>query len=229
MMTNTIALLIVSPTFDIPTSLSAIAANDLTTFLKAHNIQFEAMFGLLPGRFYFETYLKTHPNIQAIFYLGHGSEQKLYGSEIFWAMLDTENDSILKDKIVFTMACLSSVELGPDAIKKGCKAYFGHTVLYNAAYSDESHDFLGDWIDYVTHVPKMLAQGATCGSAFAAYKSKLAGYVNMYKTFAEDPAKYGNADWVYTTAKSNLDNAQLLGDLNARISLPAPNTEGFAP
>lgn len=202
-----------------PTSLSAIAAGRLAAFLNEKKVPFTLLPGLLPGRWYFETFLQNHPEVDAIFYLGHGTEKTLVGSEVFWAMLDTENNKILKDKIVWTMACLSAVDLGPDSIKDGCRAWFGHLVLYNAAYSDESHAFMDDWIDYVIHTPKLLAQGLTCGEAFAAYKAKLAGYIARYEEMERDPTKYPNADWVVTTARSNLTEYRLLGDPSARLKL----------
>ncbi len=117
------------------------------------------------------------------------------------------------------MACLSGQQLGLDVIKQGCRAYFGHLVLYNAAYNEEEHAYLQDWIDYVTHTPKLLAQGKTCGEAFEGYKTKLNGYLSQYRTFTENPAQYPNSDWILTTAQSNLDHARLFGDANARLAL----------
>jgi len=211
-------ILLVAPTFDVPTTLSAIAASELTSFLQEHKYPFYMLSGLLPGRWYFETFLKMHKDVNALFYLGHGSEDRLYGAEVFWAMLDTKNDDLVQGLICWNMACLSGQQLGPDAIKKGARAWFGHLVLYNGAFPDESHNYTQDWIDYVTLVPKLLVQGMSCGDAFDAYKARLARYLSQYKEFAQNPDRYPNADWIVTTTQSNLEYARLFGDPNAKLS-----------
>ena len=38
----------------------------------------------------------------------------------------TPNDILLRDRVVYTLSCLSASELGPKAIKDGCIAYIGY-------------------------------------------------------------------------------------------------------
>ena len=172
----------------------------------------------LSERYYVEAFLGGHPDVDTLFYMGHGDVDRLYGMDLFWAMIDLANDGYLQGKLCWTMACLSANQLGPDAIKHGAPAYFGHTVEYQAAFPDPSHDYLADWVDYVLSTPKALVSGQTAGEAFDTYKAAIGHYIDMYTEFAQDLTTYPNSNWSLQATQSNLDYAVLLGDTNAKLS-----------
>ena len=65
---------------------------------------------------------------------GHGASDVVIGDEEI--VLDTENDELLAGKIIHALSCKSADKLGPDATKKGAKAYIG--------YKDDFIAFLDD-------------------------------------------------------------------------------------
>lgn len=75
--------------------------------------------------------IKSHiTQNDTLVFLSHGSEDKIYhkhdsvGSNC-QILLDKSNIGLLKDKKVFSISCLTGIELGKEAISKDCKVYLG--------------------------------------------------------------------------------------------------------
>ena len=151
-------------------------------------------------------------DIDLIAYFGHGVEEGLFGQHFLSKMCDMRNNTLLKDKIIYTMACWTGNALGPNSIMKGAKSYFGHGNWYYGAISNGEHSYFDDWIDYVTIIPKELIRGKTTGEALYSYKNLIGEYLNSYKN-----NKYLDFDWYYLTAKSNRDYYNLYGNKNMRL------------
>ncbi|MHA1291097.1 MAG: hypothetical protein ACTSQJ_00345 [Promethearchaeota archaeon] len=206
-------ILIVSPIYDIPTSIGTVAASELVNFCKKNNIPHKLLFGLQALRPIFE--LTTMFNdIDAIFYYGHGVSDALLGQHIFFKMLDISNAGLLKDKIIYAMACHSGNKLAPKAIEKGAFSYYGHNTWYYGAFPNEEHDYLTDWVNYVTKIPKELLNGKTTFEALYLYKETIDKYLNEYKN-----NKYLDWDWYFNSAKSNKDYLKLYGNTNMRLKV----------
>jgi hypothetical protein len=67
-------------------------------------------------------------NPELIIFYDHGRSDSLRGSRKEF-IVDLDNMRILKDREVYTHACLSALVLGKEAVKKGCKVYWGLTRL----------------------------------------------------------------------------------------------------
>ena len=63
-------------------------------------------------------------NPELIIFYDHGGPNSLWGSRAE-AVFNTGNASLFKDREVYTSACLSALVLGKEAVKRGCKAYWG--------------------------------------------------------------------------------------------------------
>lgn len=205
-------ILIITPVNDIATGISFNAGRELENFCKENHILYKTLSVIQAYRAIFESAMIFERNINLISYFGHGVEDGLLGQHIISKMLDTRNNHLVKDKIIYTMACWTGNRLGPDTINKGGISYFGHKSWYYGAITNDEYNYFNDWVDYVTIIPKELLRGKTAGEALITYKNLVEKYLNKYKN-----NKYLDWDWYYTTAKSNKEHFYLYGNKNGRL------------
>jgi len=67
---------------------------------------------------------KLKPDL--IVFNGHGDEMTITGNDDNILIKEGVNDNLLKDKIIYAIACRSAKSLGVSAISKGAKAYIGY-------------------------------------------------------------------------------------------------------
>lgn len=60
-----------------------------------------------------------------IFFNGHGSKNSLINNQKK-EFINLDSADVLKNTITFARACECLIELGPDAVKKGCNAFIGY-------------------------------------------------------------------------------------------------------
>jgi hypothetical protein len=207
-------ILIITPLNDIATGISINAGKELERFCIENKISYKTLTVMQAYRAIFESTLLFSKNIDLIAYYGHGVEDGLFGQHYLSKMLDVRNNRLLKDKIIFTMACWTGNELGPNTIEKGAKSYFGHGNWYYGAITNSEHSYFEDWIDYVTIIPKELLRGKTTGEALFSYKNLIGEYLNKY-----EDNRYLDWDWYTYTAKSNLNYFKLFGDRNIKLEI----------
>lgn len=65
-------------------------------------------------------------NPQLVIFYDHGKPAKLMGSRAE-AVFDIGNADLLKDRDVYTVACLSAIELGKECVRKGCRMFWGES------------------------------------------------------------------------------------------------------
>ena len=205
-------ILVIAPLMDIPTSISSVAVDELVKWLKEKGVDFKILFGLQANRPTFNWNMLFDKNIRGVFYYGHGSEARLLGTHLFFSLVDLLNNGKLREKIVYTMACLTGVTLGPDSVLKGCRTWYGHRTFYYANFIEPEHNYLADWIETVNEIPKQLVLGKTTGEALRLYKQKISSFIAQY-----EKANWPNADWYIRSAISNRDFQTLFGDPNARL------------
>lgn len=113
-----------APDFDIATSYSAIWCETLIDYADTKpDVVFFALREKDAIRQKVEDYLNLHPD--AIFcFFNHGNEDSLLGNDAKPA-IDLNNNSLLKNREVMTMACLSSKMLGADSYLRYGTIYFG--------------------------------------------------------------------------------------------------------
>lgn len=83
----------------------------------------------------FEDAIKTYDPSMVIFY-DHGSDDALWGSDVR-ELLDYGNVGTVAGREVYTMACSSGKKLGPEAYRKGCKAFWSYDKPFSFVTSDE--------------------------------------------------------------------------------------------
>ena len=82
-----------------------------------------------------ESILKKR-SVDLVLLCGHGASDAVTGNEEM--ILDTKNDDLLNGKVTHALSCQSADKLGPDAVKKGAKAYIGYKNDFIAFLDDFS-------------------------------------------------------------------------------------------
>lgn len=164
-------ILVIAPLHDYPTVISNKAVSQLLNYMNSAGVKYDVLRYGLANRALINLSAQLN-DYTGVFYYGHGDEDKL-GDWLLpiIGLIDEKNIGLFKDTIFYTMACLSGVSLAETSIKKGVKSYFGHMIRYFAFVEryDLKRDFLQDWIDLVTYIPKQLILGDSTGIALMKY------------------------------------------------------------
>lgn len=83
----------------------------------------------------FKDYVKEYDPKLITFY-DHGNETSLIGNDMK-PLLDSRNADLLNGREMYTMCCLAAKKLGPEAYRKGCKAWWGYTKVFSFVTTDE--------------------------------------------------------------------------------------------
>jgi hypothetical protein len=197
-------VLLIAPVYDVPTTISNRAVFEFYGWLQQKKVPTEFLWGPLALRSIFEN--KVNSGFDLICYFGHGVEDALIGSELLSTLLDLKNaGKVQKPKIIYTMACLSGVKLGPE-IAKNNVGYFGHATYYYAAFGEPGYDYYKDWAEYITLIPKLLLEGYSTTEAFEKYNEELTRLLEKY-----DKERIGSWDWTIETATKNRDYMRYFG------------------
>jgi hypothetical protein len=124
-------MLAVAPCWDEPTQYSFKWINSL---LNQLNVEYTPLFKDDATRENFEREAEKHDLI--VFY-NHGSSSGLYAQKGTSYVIDKNNDHLLKDKVIFTLACLWCSDGGIDAWRKGAKVVWGYTSEFGFTLTDE--------------------------------------------------------------------------------------------
>ncbi len=174
-------ILIISPIHDLPTSLSFTATRKLKNWISEQNLAIKVvdLSGINANRLM----LWQHRDADAIFYYGHGLDDRLGDAFMYVVpILDKNNIHWFRNKIIYTMACFSYKELAPEAIKRGVKAYFGHEIQYFGFMPFLRGNYFNDWYDLVNEIPKQLLLGKTTFQALQSYESLANDLYTRYLT-----------------------------------------------
>lgn len=122
----------------------------------------------------FESILRKRP-VDLVLLCGHGTSEAVIGSSEI--ILDIHNDDLLVGKIVHALSCQSADKLGPDAVKKGARAYIGYkrdfiTFLDNSKQSTKplKDDTASLFLKPAFTAPKVLLKGGSPEEAVEATK-----------------------------------------------------------
>lgn len=146
-------------------------------------------------------------------YFGHGTEDALMGTIPPGNLVTSDNVEWFAGKVFCTIACLSGQQLAPYAVSKGVLSYFGATDLMLTAFPEVDHDYLKDFIDCFTVVPRMILSGKNTQEAYDAYIAKCNDYITLYGY-----SGFASGDWYTTALKHNRDVYQLFGKTDARVA-----------
>lgn len=212
-MTEKPKILIIAPLIDLPTVTSNLAIMEIMGYAATKdNLDVDFLWGIAANRLLFnlKTSLKKY---DGVIYYGHGKENKLHGTHIFWSIINPTNIGKLKGAGISTMACLSLKELGKAAMEKGVSAYIGSDEVYYAAFPEKERNYLTDWVDYTTVKDKAILDGKTFGEAIALFQKRATKYLNIYK----QNIGYRNYDWYAESIEWNIQHTKLIGDSNIRM------------
>src|SRR3990172_3236312 len=73
----------------------------------------------------FDSYINRN-NPSLVFFNGHGSDKLIAGYNDEPLVTAGKDESLLKDKIVYSRTCSSAAILGPASVKGGCKTFIGY-------------------------------------------------------------------------------------------------------
>ena len=122
----------------------------------------------------FESILQKR-SVDLVLLCGHGDSDAVTGTND--VILDTKNASLLEGKVVHALSCRSAKELGPNAMKKGAKAYIGYKEDF-IAFLDDSNQSTKPLKDEIASLflnpaftaPRALLKGSTPAEAVTAAK-----------------------------------------------------------
>jgi hypothetical protein len=214
-------ILVIAPLHDLPTSISSVAVNHLLKWIRKNKIRHTVLRFAAANRISvsFANALnralsngKNGKRYTAVFYYGHGENDRL--GDAFMDVLpiiSTKNIHKFSGMVIYTMACLSGLELGPISIEKGVKAYFGQTVRYFASLNTmgREYNFMTDWYELINIIPKSLMMGNTSAQALHDYENLANTLYAKYLLLKNELNQY--------VLYSNARHLELYGDPHAKI------------
>lgn len=129
-------VILIGPMFDEATVFSFGWSKEVKEAHEAQGYKVHELSGRPVTRVEHDNLLIDNPDIPYIFY-DHGSEDCLWGSKTE-KVIDLSNVHLLVNRDVYTLACLSALKLGVEAMKIGAKSFWGYTESF--AFSTEALD-----------------------------------------------------------------------------------------
>ncbi|GAI69307.1 unnamed protein product, partial [marine sediment metagenome] len=160
--------------------------------------------------------------------VGHGNETLFSGQRITILMKACVNDEIMAERICYLMSCLTAIELGPSIISKGGRAYVGYNISFTwmdmhpppGMPFDVSYlHYHWGWMDYSNALTNAILAGKTVSEAAVIAIEK----VNAWIDFWSQSDDFNASSAIYWLVLDR-DALTLLGDVNASIVPPSPET-----
>jgi hypothetical protein len=163
------------------------------------------------------------------FHFSHGGPDTLTGQDMSVLICSNSfteggtqfapNDILLRDRVVYTLSCLSASELGPKAVEHGCIAYIGYKdPLWAVTIKGADKDYA--LFEVWTGGAKALIDGKTVEETYCWLKRKYKFWINYWEMIDGTGAQYA---WVAPTMlmvlEKNIKALSVHGDLNAKIRL----------
>jgi hypothetical protein len=158
-----------------------------------------------------EAALKEDKGNKGIFvFIDHGEKDKLPGSDD-QALIDTENIHLLKNKLIYAVACKSASSLGHEALKNNIASYIGFIDRFHimpTASNTYGHCFLSG-------IKAIILQKVSSLEAMEKVKNEIKWIIHKLKTRKKIPPITRNT--VITSLMHNLNCMVCLGDTDWRI------------
>jgi hypothetical protein len=140
--------ILIAPKFDDATTYSYDWSREIKVGLEQKGYTVIDISGRRVSRAEVEKALKENPGVIYIHY-DHGSEDAHWGSETE-AVVDLDNVSLLGQREVYCMNCLSAKKLGVEAYKNGAVAYWGYVEVFTFTTEalDEFRDFANSGLKF---------------------------------------------------------------------------------
>jgi hypothetical protein len=113
-------------------------------------------------------------NPQFVIFNGHGNDTSIFGFQKGVLIKTDDNEHLLNNKIVHSMACSAAKELGPKCISIGTRSFIGYKEKYWFGHLDRkteeeqlSDELAGFFLDPAYEAIFALLEGATASEAHA--------------------------------------------------------------
>jgi len=208
------SVVLAAPILIPPTHLSFQVAMEVAKTYADGGLQLKFLGGPLAQRPTFIIALDDVETSLAV-YMGHGTPFELLMDNLVSGLgFGVSDTPWLRDKILIALPCCEAGEiLAPRAIDNGCKAVIASIDPYFAAFVEDSHDFMADWIDYILVLYRTLMK-ETIGDSYYAYQEKCTECIELYESKLD---VWPEADWYVNSTLRNRDDTMLFGDPQAKI------------
>ena len=117
--------LITRPTHDDKVSYLDCWGLEILSFADKNNIKYSDFRGEKANKGNVTKFLEKQ-NPKLVIFNGHGTATTIFGHRDQPLVISGENDILLKEKIIYIIACNCALKLGVTAVEKGSKAFIGY-------------------------------------------------------------------------------------------------------
>lgn len=163
------------------------------------------------------------------FHFSHGGPDTLTGQDMSVLICSNNfsgngntfspNDILLRDRVVYTLSCLSASELGPKAVEDGCIAYIGYKdPLWAVTIEGSDTDYA--LFDIWTGGAKALIDGKTTEEVYYWLRRRYKFWISYWEIIdGTNSINAWKAPVMIMALEKNLKGLAILGDLNAKIKI----------
>jgi len=177
-------------------------------------------------RMHLKDFLDYHDPV-FFFHFSHGGTDTLTGQDMSVLICNNAfsdgglslqpNHQLLRDRVVYTLSCLSASELGPKAIEDGCISYIGYKDplwLANIEGADTDYALFEIW----TGGAKVLIDGRSTKDAYNFLKRRYKFWIEYWEMIdGTSSLNAWKAPVMLMVLEKNLKGLTILGSLEARI------------
>jgi len=170
-----------------------------------------AFLGEYAVRINVEAALKKDEGNKGIFaFIDHGQKDKLFGADDK-ALIDSENISLLKNKLIYAIACESASTLGRKALENKVAGYIGFTDSFHII-PDAANTF---GYCFLSGLQSIIMQKSSLKEAIEKIKNEVQRVIHKLKTYQEiHPITRST---IITSLRHNFNCMVCLGDTGWRI------------
>ena len=213
-----IKCLITRPNHDKVTEYLCDWSNEIIQNRELNYISFLDLQGEDANRERVESYLsKQFPEI--VLFNGHGSPTQIFGFKNEVLIGNNINDSLLKDKIIYSLSCSSASVLGQNAVKKGAKSFIGYKRSFilctdrNRETTPLKDNIARSFLEPSNRLSISMLKGNSVGDASAKSKEEFKKEILKYSSTKAMPG----AEIITSALLWNMNNQVVLGNKEARV------------
>lgn len=210
--------LITRPNHDKVTEYLFAWSNKILESKELNKISFLDLKGENANKKKVESYLsKQYPEI--VLFNGHGSPIKICGFNDEILVETNINDSLLKDKIIYSLSCSSASVLGQNAVKKGAKSFIGYKRSFilctdkNRETTPLKDNIASSFLDPSNRLSISILKGNSAEEASRKSKEEFKKEISKYASTKAMPG----ADRIASALLWDMGNQVVLGDKEAKI------------
>ncbi|MBI3190956.1 hypothetical protein HYZ41_04615 [archaeon] len=191
-------------------------SEEILNFARNKNISFTDFKRNEANKTNVESYLKKK-NPEMIIFNGHGTDTAILGHKDEPLIELDKNDNLLKDKIIYALACYSANNLGSNIIEKGGKCFLGYSKPFAWVHSsDRTCNPATDRISFPfkeisNAIPLALLSGHTTNESNEKAKRIGEKLIEKYSVSTDDETKKDIRFWLFW----DINCQEILGDKDA--------------